>query len=170
MTESHVDPKIFAIGGKEMSKSHLTRTMVVYVVIFLLGALLAPVLSRLNLAAVLAGNRTAQAHTDDSQAVPADVLGPDAPDLSVYACNPDFVGEFIKRVHVHCTVAAPGGVYWFATPTSDSKLAARVFSLMLTAAAAGKYVRVYYDNAASGASYGCLVADCRPITYIELVN
>lgn len=170
MAESHVDPKSFAIGGKEMFKSHLTRTMVVYVAIFLLGVLLAPVLSRLNLAAVLAGNQTALAQSDDPQAIPADVLGPDAPDLSYYSCNPDFVGEFIKRVHVHCTVAAPGGVYWFATPTSDSKLAARVFSVMLTAAASGKFVRVYYDNAASGASFGCSVSDCRPITYIELVN
>ena len=153
-----------------MFKSHLTRTMAIYVAIFLLGVLLVPVISGLYPAAVQAGNQVALAQSDDPQAIPADMLGPDAPDLSLYTCTPDFVGELINRVHVHCTIAAPGGVYWFATPTSDSKLAARVFSLMLTAAAAGKNVRVYYDNAASGASFGCSVSDCRPISYIELVN
>jgi len=152
-----------------MSKS-LTRKMVVYVAIFLLGVLLVPVVSGLKPAAVSAGNQVALAQSDDPQAIPADMLGPDAPDLSLHTCTPDFVGEFINRVHVHCTVAASGGIYWFASPTSDSKHAARVFSLMLTAAAAAKNVRVYYDNAASGASFGCGVSDCRPISYIELVN
>jgi hypothetical protein len=162
--------KTLANGGQAMSKFYLTRTMVVYVGIFFLGILIAPVFSGLIPAAFLAGDQAALAQSGSPESIPADLLDPDAPNISIYTCTPDFVGELSNRVHVHCTIAAPGGVYWFATPTSDSKRAARIFSLMLTAAAAAKNVRVYYDDAASGASYGCSISDCRPILFIELIK
>ncbi len=147
-----------------------TRTMFVYPAIFLLGVLLAPVLGGLFAAVVPAGEQAALAQSSDPQAIPAELLGPDAPDFVVFTCNPDYVGELGSRVHVHCTTPATGGIYWFATPTSDSKRSARIFSLMLTAAAATKNVRVYYDTNASGASFGCSFVDCRPILYIELIK
>jgi hypothetical protein len=153
-----------------MSKFHLTRTIIVYGAIFLLGILIAPVITGLNPAVYPAGDQAALAQSGALESIPAELQDADAPALSIYGCTPDFVGEMSNRVHVHCTVAAPGGVWWFASPTSDWKRSARVFSLMLTAAAAAKNVRVYYDDTASGASYGCAVSDCRPITYIELVK
>jgi len=153
-----------------MSKIHLTRTIVVYAAIFLLGMLIAPVFTGLLPAVVPAGSQAALAQSGAPETIPTNLQDGDAPDFSVFTCNPDFVGEFTNRVHVHCNTPALNGVYWFATPTSDSKRAARIFSLLLTAAAAAKNVRVYYDDAASGASFGCAVSDCRPILYIELVK
>ena len=96
-------------------------------------------------------------------------LAPDSPD-DVYDCLPFSVGVFSNRVHVRCTVAATGGIYYFAAPTSDSKNAARVLSLMLTAKATGKTIRFYYTPSASGASYGCQDNDCRPFWGIEVLN
>jgi hypothetical protein len=70
-------------------------------------------------------------------AAPAALTAPDSPD-AVYTCTPSYIGAFSNRVHVLCTAAAPGGIYYFAAPTSDSKNAARVLSIMLTAKSLGQ--------------------------------
>ena len=67
-----------------------------------------------------------------AEAVPVAVVDPNSPDAT-YVCTPSYIGAFSNRIHVLCTVAAPGGIYYFAAPTSDSKNAARVLSIMFTA-------------------------------------
>ena len=109
----------------------------------------------------------AVAHAAEAASVAA--LAPDSPDAT-YVCTPRYIGNFSNRVHVLCTVAAPGGIYYFASPTSDSKNAARILSVMLTAKALGKNLQIYYNPSASGASYGCGTLDCRPIDAIEMMN
>ena len=94
---------------------------------------------------------------------------PDSPD-AVFVCAPRYVGNFGNRIHVLCTTAATGGIIYFATPTSDSKNAARVLSIMLTAKALGKNLQIYYSTSGDGSAYGCGTSDCRPINYIEMMN
>jgi heme A synthase len=153
-----------------MYKKFSKWTIVIYAAIFVLGVLLGPAVSA-QLAGLKSGDSpAAAAQAGDPQAIPPELAGPDAPNFSTFVCTPDFVGEFIDRVHVHCTVAASGTIWWFATPTSDSKRAARIYSTLLTALASAKNVRVYYDPAASGAAYGCSFSNCRPILYLELIK
>jgi hypothetical protein len=104
-----------------------------------------------------------------AQAVPVAALAPDSPD-TVYICTPAYIGVFPARVHVRCTVAASGGIYYFAASTSDQRNADRVLSVMLTAKALGKNLQIYYNPSASGASFGCQTHDCRPIDAIEMTN
>jgi hypothetical protein len=89
---------------------------------------------------------------------------------ATYICTPSYIGTFTNRVHVLCTAPAPGGIYYFAYPTSDSKTANRMLSIMLTAKTLGKTLQIYYDPSGSGSSYGCQVNDCRPITALEITN
>jgi hypothetical protein len=128
-----------------------------------LGQLVAGLMGGLRIAASQPG--VAQA----AQVVPVAALAPDSPNAT-YICTPSFIGAFSNRVHVLCTVAAPGGIFYFAAPTSDSRNAARVLSIMLTAKSLGKNLQIYYDPAASGAAFGCQTNDCRPMTAIEMTN
>jgi hypothetical protein len=149
-----------------MSKIHVSRSIILYLALFLVGVLVSPLLSSLLPNSQPKVDQSALAQAGSPDAVPN---SPDEPDFSLHLCTPDYVGEFIDRVHVHCTTAADSTIHWFATPTSDSKRAARVYSTLLTAIAAGKNVRIYYDNI-SGAAFGCSYSDCRPIKYIEIVK
>ena len=94
---------------------------------------------------------------------------PDSP-ADTYICTPSYIGAFSSRVHVLCTLPAPGGIYYFAVPTSDSKNANRVLSIMLTAKSLGRDLQIYYDPSGDGSAYGCGVNDCRPIIAIEITN
>lgn len=145
-------------------------TIVLYAAIFVAGLLLGPAVGAQLAGLKTGGSPAAAAQSGDPQAIPPELTGPNAPDFTTYVCNPDFVGEFITRVHVHCTVAAAGGIWWFATPTSDSKRAARIYSTLLTAIASGKTVRVYYNTTDNGEKFGCGFSNCRPILYLELVK
>jgi hypothetical protein len=151
-----------------MMSSRFFRTALVVAGAIVLGMVLGPVLSGVvGRLLPAAAPQPVQAQAGEPQT--ALLLSPDSPD-DVYDCIPFNVGVFSNRVHVRCTVAAPGGVYYFAAPTSDSKYAARVLSLMLTAKATGKTVRFYYNPSDSGASYGCSYSDCRPFWGIEVLN
>ncbi|OGO28763.1 MAG: hypothetical protein A2136_02210 [Chloroflexi bacterium RBG_16_54_11] len=102
-------------------------------------------------------------------AAPIAVSGESNPD-ETYICTPSYIGVFSTRVHVLCTAPAPGGIYYFGAPTSDSKNANRVLSIMLTAKSLGKTLQIYYDPSGDGSSFGCQVNDCRPIIAIEMTN
>jgi len=156
------DSRWTPIAYKEETVSLLLRwrTVLPYLVAILLGLALGPALSWL-------GGWLRPPAAQAAEPPVAAAVAPDSPQ-AVYTCTPSYVGEFIQRVHVQCTAPAEGTIYWFATPTSDSKRAARVLSVMLTARSLGKNLRIYYDSAASGASYGCQASDCRPINYIEM--
>ncbi len=150
-----------------MSKKIPWKTALLYVSAILFGIVLG------QLAAGLAGGlriATRQpAVAQAAQAVPVAALAPDSPNAT-YICTPSFIGAFSNRVHVLCTVAAPGGIFYFAAPTSDSRNAARVLSIMLTAKSLGKNLQIYYDPAASGVAFGCQTNNCRPMTAIEMTN
>lgn len=152
-----------------MSKIHVSRSIILYLALFLVGVLISPLLSSLLPNSGSKVDQRALAQDGSPDAVPASINSPDEPDFLLHLCSPDYVGEFIDRVHVHCTTAAETTIHWFATPTSDSKRAARIYSTLLTAIAAGKNVRIYYDDI-SGAAFGCSYSDCRPIKYIEIAK
>ena len=84
------------------------------------------------------------------------------------SCTPDEVIVFTTapRLHVRCT-APVGNIRYFAISTSDQAQAARVLSVINTTLVAGRNLTIRYDPAdLSGASIGCLNADCRLIRAI----
>jgi len=84
-------------------------------------------------------------------------------------CSPVNVGVFSNRVHVRCTTAV-NGILYFAVATSDANAAARALATFSTAIAAGHDVRIYFDPAdTSGTAFGCAAGDCRRATGIELL-
>lgn len=84
-------------------------------------------------------------------------------------CTPVNAGVFDTRIHVRCSVAVSGIVY-FAAPTSNNNRAARILAILSTAVAASHDLRIYYDPAdTSGASIGCAASDCRLIQSVELL-
>ncbi len=94
-----------------------------------------------------------------------------APEAAVwYRCTPANVASYTSRIHVKCTVAAGGGIQYFAYPARDTANASRFLSLLSTATVAGKQVDILYDPAdTSGAAYGCAAGDCRPIIGVALL-
>jgi hypothetical protein len=150
-----------------MSKKISWKSVLSYISAILLGIALGPFV-----AGLAGGLRTAAAQPVAAQApeaAPLAALDPDSPDTT-YICTPSYIGTFSNRVHVLCTVAAPGGIFYFAAPTSDSKAAARILSIMLTAKALGKNLQIYYSTSGNGSAYGCQTNDCRPIDAIEMTN
>ncbi len=158
------------------------KTALTYGCAILLGILLGPFVAGLagglrNVAPQFAAPQIAAAQAPETApraaqpvaAQPAADLAPDSPDIT-YICTPSYIGTFSNRVHVLCTVAAPGGIFYFAAPTSDSKMAARVLSIMLTAKALGKNLQIYYNASGNGSAFGCQTNDCRPIDAIEMTN
>lgn len=87
-----------------------------------------------------------------------------------HVCVPSNVAVFTNRIHVRCSTVADGGIRYFALSTSDSRHAARVLSLLLTAKASGQRVGVDYSPGdLSGVSLGCLSSDCRLIRWVYIV-
>lgn len=60
-----------------------------------------------------------------------------------------------------------GAIAFFTQPASDSKKAARILSLLLTAKAIGKPVIVFYDSAQTNV-VGCSPENCRNIQALRL--
>lgn len=84
-------------------------------------------------------------------------------------CTPVSVASFSSRVHVRCSVAV-SGILYFAQSTADSGAAARTQALLMTAMAAGRDLRIYYEPTdLSGSAIGCQNADCRLIQAAELL-
>ena len=79
------------------------------------------------------------------------------------SCTPVQVMTYQGRVHVRCS-AAVGGIVFFAVSTQDTAFAARVLSLLTTAQVAGRTITILFDPAdLSGAAIGCQNSDCRLI-------
>ena len=96
------------------------------------------------------------------------VLAGTAYALEVHTCTPDGVMAADNRIHVRCANAAPGGIYFFAYPTSDSPKASRILSILSTALASGRTLTITYDPSdTSGADFGCAAGDCRTIISVE---
>jgi hypothetical protein len=143
------------------------KTAILCVAAILFGIVCGPFVA--NLAGGLWAAASQPSAAQAAEAAPAVVVAPGSPEAT-YICTPSYVGSFPNRVHVLCTVAAPGGIFYFATPTSDSKNAARLLTIMLTAKALGKNLQIYYDPGGNGTSFSCQVSDCRPILGIEMTN
>lgn len=87
---------------------------------------------------------------------------------ATYSCKPDLIVSANVRVVAHCatpfSIGGTTNIFWFAFPTSDVAGSGRMLSLFEAAYAIGSNVTFYFDTAdTSGASYGCLPADCRAI-------
>jgi hypothetical protein len=150
-----------------MSKIIPWKTVLLYGSAILIGIVLGPFAA--NVAGELRIVSSQPVVAQAAEAAPMAVLAPNSPDVT-YICTPTYIGAFQTRVHVLCSVAAPGGIFYFAAPTTDSKNAARVLSLMLTAKALGKNLQIYYDPNGDGSAFGCQTNDCRPIDAIEMMN
>ncbi|MCC6192713.1 MAG: hypothetical protein IT318_27130 [Anaerolineales bacterium] len=144
-----------------MSHTLRWRTAFTYVAAIGLGLALGPALSWL-------GGWLRPPAVQAAEVAPAVALAPDSPQ-AVHTCTPDYIANFTARVHVRCTVPAETTIYYFATPNSNSKNAARVLSILLTAESLGRNVRIYYTSSANGSAYGCQFSDCRPIDAAELM-
>ena len=145
-----------------MSIQSLIKRYFVYVVAVGLGILIGVQLTGVVSAAVPSVNEDVLPKTTNLQSSPVH-----ANTVKWYSCNPENVATYTSRVHIKCTVA-DNGIQYFAAPTSNSKHAARVLSLLLTAQAAGKQVSVLYDTTdTSGAAYGCELSNCRPILAVD---
>jgi len=140
-----------------MSIQSLIKRYIVYVVAVCLVILIGVQLTGVVDAAVLPAKEDVLPKTTNLQSNPEYV------NAVWHMCNPVNVATYTTRVHIKCDVPA-NGIWYFAAPTSNSKHAARVLSLLLTAQAVGSQVSVLYDpEDTSGTAYGCDAADCRPI-------
>ncbi|HET9033381.1 MAG TPA: hypothetical protein VFN25_10800 [Dokdonella sp.] len=84
-------------------------------------------------------------------------------------CTPVNAGVFDTRIHVRCSTAVSGIIY-FAAPTSNNNRAARLLAILTTAVASSHNLVIYYDPAdTSGTSIGCNASDCRLIQSVELL-
>ena len=80
------------------------------------------------------------------------------------ACKPTETAVFPERIHVRCDMPVDGRFWYFAVPTTDSRNANRMLSLMIGAQLGDKFLSVLFDPAdLSGGSFGCNVNDCRNI-------
>jgi len=143
------------------------KAAVSYAGAIVLGLVLGPFVSQLAGRFWSAAGQPGAAQA--AEVAPVVALAPDSPEAT-YICTPSYIGAFSNRVHVLCTLPAPTGIFYFAAPTSDSKNAARVLSIMLTAKSLGKNLQIYYDPSGDGTAYGCQTNDCRPISAIEMTN
>jgi len=88
---------------------------------------------------------------------------------AVHDCNIADVAVTPPRIQVHCWNGV-GNIIFFATPTSNSAQSGRILSLLLTASAAGKRLKIHYEPTADGSSFGCDVSNCRPIVWVFMLD
>jgi hypothetical protein len=85
-------------------------------------------------------------------------------------CKPAEVAVFKNRVHVKCSVAAPGGILFFAVPITAGNAADvdRFVNMASTAITSSRSLSVVFDSTdLSGAAWGCATANCRrPSGYV----
>jgi hypothetical protein len=90
-------------------------------------------------------------------------VAPPAAAAADATCVPNQVAVFANRIHVRCA-AAIGGVVYFALPTADAPLAARVLNILTTAQVAGRTLGINYEPSdTTGSAIGCSPSDCRLI-------
>lgn len=91
------------------------------------------------------------------------VASPAAPAATTfYSCKPVDVSAYANRIHVRCSAAASGGIYFFAAATANTAHANRLLSVAMMAYLSNRKVVVEYDPSdTSGAAFGCEANDCR---------
>ncbi|HEX8692544.1 MAG TPA: hypothetical protein VF746_09010 [Longimicrobium sp.] len=90
--------------------------------------------------------------------------------VAVHTCQPVDVAAFANRVHVLCSVAAPGGFVFFAVSTANTAHANRLLSVLMMAHLTGRKVKVGYDPAdTSGTAFGCQASDCRRLLSVAVI-
>src|SRR5574341_461284 len=92
-------------------------------------------------------------------------------ELALVPCDPVEIATFynpggpVSRVHVKCK-SAVDGISYFAVSTVDAANADMILRILTTAYTdgGGKTLSILYDpDDLSGASFGCLISNCRPI-------
>lgn len=85
-------------------------------------------------------------------------------------CTPARVGVFNNRVHVRCTVAN-AGILYYAFPTKDQAAVARVLAILNSAILTGRSLYIFNDPAdtTSGPPISCQASDCRLILALEIL-
>jgi hypothetical protein len=108
-----------------------------------------------------------------SRLVPALVAGLSLTSMPALAdgasCTPSNVAVLSNRIHVKCAASVPGGIWFFALPTSDSAHANRTLTLLTTALAGGRTLSIDYNpSSTAGAGIGCQSNDCRLINWVAM--
>jgi hypothetical protein len=86
-------------------------------------------------------------------------------------CKPVEAAAFPNRVHMKCAAQVDARFWYFATSTSDPRLAARVLSVIESAQLGDKYLSVLFDPSdQSGTAFGCQANDCRNIVAVIMVE
>jgi hypothetical protein len=89
---------------------------------------------------------------------------------TVTLCTPTDVSAFGNRVHIRCSKAV-NGIIFFAVDANDIDLSAKVLSLGATAIVFGNRLNIFFDPAhVHGPSFNCLLRDCRPLLGITLLR
>jgi hypothetical protein len=149
-----------------MFKTEWFKRVMVSVALILVGMLLAWVLTgSAGPWLGLGGSQEAQAAPGlPSSAMLRPPADPNAPTAEWYTCTSVGVAAYAERIHVECSVAAPGGIRFFALSTANSSNAARILSVLSMAHVTGKPLEILYDPTdLSGTAFGCQEDDCRVI-------
>ena len=143
-----------------MFQSVRTKRWWVYALVVVLGLLLvSQAAATTPFAATAEGKESSELGSEDLSAITTD-----------YLFTPANVAVFDNRIHVKATVAK-NGVQYFAVPTTDSRFANRILSLLLTAKASGQRVGVVYNASdTSGTAWGCQSGDCRTIIWAYIIE
>jgi hypothetical protein len=132
-----------------------------YAAVLLFGVIVGP---------PLINSMTGIAHSSDVIATTQEQVAPGSTD-AVFTCVIAEVAVIDTRVHVRCYTGYNNGpIVYFAAPTTDTVRVSRLLSTMLTADAAGKLLQVGFDTGANGSAYGCATSNCRPISYLMMLN
>jgi hypothetical protein len=96
---------------------------------------------------------------------------PEASAAQVWAnCKPTEVAVWNNRVHVRCSVAAPGGIEFFAVQILSGNAADvdRFVNLTSRAITNARLVSILFESTdTSPNAWGCLAGNCRrPIAYV----
>ena len=88
--------------------------------------------------------------------------------ITTVKCRPVQVSISDKRVHVKCQVGV-GKIVFFAAATDDKGTATNYLTVMLDALSGKKQllIDVVMDDL-SGEAFGCMNADCRPISAVAI--
>ncbi len=143
-----------------MSKRDLFKGALTSVALILVGILIVWAISTGSVGHLLSFAQPSSVQAAASEAPALSAEGPD----DVHTCTSVGVAVYPERVHVECSVAAPGGIRFFALGTSNPSHAARILSVLSMAHVTGKALYIDYDPGdTSGEAIGCMATDCRLI-------
>jgi len=151
-----------------MSRRNLFKHALQSLLLILVGMLVGWALSTGSTGLLLNLNGPSSAQAAANSPSTTEQRTPSVPEVpegeAWYQCTSVAVAVYANRIHVECSVAAPGGIRFFALGTANSSHAARILSVLSMAHVTGKDLRILYDpDDSSGDAIGCQASDCRLI-------